>query len=733
MRSLPKSLRWCLRLLASLAVLYLVAGNVLLNTALGPRLVNQRPAGFRMHWSWGVTLWPGWIYLRQPAMQGHARWQAWAVQGESAYGRIALWPLLRRRLVFAGVHASDVRVQVARAASERVPPPWRADAWTVDFRAVRTGSLRQVRWHGLTFEGAASAEFGFSHQLRGGPTRIHPSRVQVSHGTLAYRDQTLLKTLRLDLQGEVASFRHDQPPGVRKLELTQARLRLDATTPALAPTAQGGPRSWLGGEARQASGTLHADFALDRGTVGDGAIVRWQVPLAIRDPQGQLHEVPAQLDLRAVPGALQLTAKAESTPDDATRHAEAELRYASRHVLDVAPAELLRRIDGRIRTHWHFASLGWLGPWLARDWLHLQGEGELDSDLRIAHGVLQPGSEVDLPAVQLQASVFDNRFAGRAHAHLSVDDRAEDPLALTVTADRYTLAAASHPDAVYLHGDDLSIALRSTAQLLQVAGQAHGRLQFHDAQIPDLRAYNRYLPGSSVQVLGGSGHSSADLRIGQGGKVLAGTLQLQGHGIALALGVSRLHTDLDLRATLDHAEATAPRHYTLSSFDVGLSHVRLDDADDGDWWAKARLSHGELDWREPFQLRGDVQLAMKNASVLLSLFAKRHAFPAWIAHIVDDGRMEAAGQLAVGKRKDGRARFVLDDVQAHNQRIDLKARLRILDGKPDGALYTRWGILGLGVALKDGRRDFHLVGASKWYDAQPPLLGGRAPPTTPTP
>lgn len=721
-------------MLVACYVLYLVGGNVVLNTSIGPKVVNQRPQGFQMRWSWGVTAFPGWVYLRAPALGGHARWKQWSLASGAAYGRIELWPLLQRQLVFTGVHASDVTVTVRRAASNRQPPPWSPKAWTVAFRAIHTNSLRHVRWRELTFDGRAEAQVGFSHQLHGGPTEVFPSHVEVSDGQLSVDGSTVLKTMTLELRGAIAPFRHAQPPGIGKLALLQAKLALDATTPALSPKAPGGPPHWLGGSPASAvlDGHLHADLALDGGTVQDGGVLRWDVPLAIAGPHG-VQPVPAHLQLRARPDGLQLQARVQSVPGDPTRRARLDLHYASRRVLDVPTAAWFQRVDGTVSLNWHFASLGWLGPLLAHDWLRLEGDGEVDAELRLAHGVLLPGSRAELPAANLRARVFDNEFAGQAHAAATVSANANDPVRLAISADHYTLAAADHPDAVYLHGDDLAIDLRSTAALVRFAQEAHGRLRFDDARIPDLRVYNRYLPGDSVRILGGRGSSSADLTLGKGGAVSAGTLHLRGQGLALALGVSRLRTDLVMDAQLEHLRATAPRQFALSSFNVALAHVRLDDADDADWWARAKLTQGTLDWHEPFQLHGDVQLAMKNASVLLALFAKRHVFPAWIAHIVDDGRLEAAGQLAVGKRGDGGQQFVLDDVKAHNQRVELKARLRILDGKPNGALYARWGLLGLGVALHGGERDFHLVGASRWYPEQPSLLDGKAPPTSSSP
>lgn len=727
MRSLSPRWRRVLRVLAACYLLYLVAANVLVNSALGPHLVNRRPEGFRMSWSWGATAWPGWIYLREPAMQGHARWTSWSIRGSWASGRIELLPLLHRRLVFATIHAGDVRVAMRRADSDRKPPPWSASAWTLVFHEVHTSTLREVHWHALDFEGDADADVGFSHQLRGGATQVFSSRLRTDGGHLSLGGQPLLEGLHVDLRGRIDPFLHDKPAGSGKLRLLHAHLALDAATPGLQPAATATPEAWLQDRAQAgAGGRLHVDLAMDDGVVQQGGALQWDVPLTVVEQDSTTRTVPMHARLEAAEDSLHLRLHASSPPGDPPRHAEVDLHYASRRLLDVPWRERLRRVDGRLQLHWHFASLDWLGPLIAKDWLQWHGDGVIDADLHLRHGVLQPGSRAELPTVNLRVRMFDDLLAGQAHATATVGG-GDDPVTLTLAADRYTLAAAAQPDAVYLRGDDLAITLHSTAELARFAHEMHGRLRFHDARIPDLRSYNRYLPGDSVRILGGSGRSSADLTLGQGGVVVAGILHLDGQKLDLALGVKRLHTDLDMDARLEHAEKTAPRHYALSSFSLALNHVRMDDSDDRDWWAKATLLHGQLDWNEPFQLRGDARLQMKDASVLLSLFAKRHAFPAWIAHLVDVGRMVATAQLAVGRRTDGGRRFVLDDVRAHNRRVDLQARLRILDGKPEGVLYARWGILGLGVALKRDQRDFHLIDASDWYAAQPPLLSGTPP------
>ena len=59
-------LRWLWRVLLALVglyALYLVAGNLFLNTPIGPSTINRKPEKFQMHWDSGSTWWPGQVSL----------------------------------------------------------------------------------------------------------------------------------------------------------------------------------------------------------------------------------------------------------------------------------------------------------------------------------------------------------------------------------------------------------------------------------------------------------------------------------------------------------------------------------------------------------------------------------------------------------------------------------------------------------------------------------------------
>ena len=100
--------RWAWRVLfatVGVYVLYLFAGNVFLNTSLGPWAVNRKPEKFEIHWASGSTWWPGQVSVSEVKLRGHVRRTEWSLQAEQAKGQISLLPLFRKE--FRMPHVAD--------------------------------------------------------------------------------------------------------------------------------------------------------------------------------------------------------------------------------------------------------------------------------------------------------------------------------------------------------------------------------------------------------------------------------------------------------------------------------------------------------------------------------------------------------------------------------------------------------------------------------------------------
>ena len=709
---------WLLRAgigLAACYLLYLLAANAFLNTAIGASTINRKPERFTAQWDWAMSLYPGHIYARGLRLQGRVRTIEWHASGSSAHGRIKLLPLLRRQLRFGTIHGGEVAVDI-ETDRPPVPPTPRTGAarkrkpWELVFDDIRSSEVRHLRLGDWRVDGEGKASFSLYKRIAGGPMEIMPSTFRMRGATLRQGDKLWADRARLDLDLAIARHVPAQVPGMRKLGLADARLVLAGDGPALKLEEQADGRLQLRRAGR--GGRLSADIGLRRGALTPGSRLHARLPLILdgaRTAQ-QDYAVDVRLDVRQDATALRVRVPSQGGSGN---RIDAQLTVPGRELRPRDPAALLARAEGRIDLQWRFGSLAWLNPLLSEGrWLRLDGAADIRADLVIRDGRVVDGSTASIPRAELEADVQDNVIAGIASAQAKVEGgRASVDLA----ASRFSMAAHDARARPFVRGDDLRLRLDSTSELARFRQRMQARLQFRQAQIPDLRAYNRYLPPGSLALLGGSGRLDGDLSLDAHGKPQRAKLRLAGNRAAMKVGVSRITGDLVLDSALHRTSAT---DYAIDALDLRLAQVRLASApEDGPWWANLSLAGGRFGWEAPLRLDGDARLRMKDVSILLALFAERSAFPKWVGRLIDEGEVQATSRVRV----DGRS-VVLDRLHASNERIELKARLRLAGDQPQGDLYARWGILGLGVALQGGKRDLRVVGAKRWYESRPPLL-----------
>jgi len=714
-------LRRSLWVFGALYVVYLIVGNIALNTAPLLRSLNRRPEAFQVQWSHAETWWPGYLRTSHLRMRGQAREWLWTAEGESASGRFLWWPLLHREFRFKTVDVSEVSISVQSAKNDLKPLPWNSDAWWITAERIETSTLRRLQWNDLLVTGDMFGAVGFTHQLRGGITRVLASDIRSRRAVVDYGPHWRSQDVDFDLHFSSDAFTHDQPPGWQKLERANLHLTYEGSTPALnlgiAPAEKNATKT------PPNDGHLSADITLDHGVLADGGKLHWQGAVATTDARGVARRAAgsASLTVKSNEVEAQLSVPPSHQADDpwAGDYFSSDMLFASRRVLPFrSSSETLKLLSGSVAAHWHFASLSWLKPLASKKpWLQWDGAGEIDTALRIDHGRLLPGSRLDVPRLDLAAMLLGNRFSGVANAKGSVVTTPNGAISMMdMSVRKFSLAPVSSPSRPYLRGETMQLDLQSSDDLSKFRDTALAHLQFANADVPDLQAYNHYLPGKSLYFISGHGSMSSDLHIDGEGDVSAGRMQMRTRGAQIALGASRLTGNLNMDTQLSVAKRSG-HTFDLRNFSLSMDGVQMDGADDPSWWTTITLERGRLDWDRPMHLDGQASMRMKNLSVLLALFAKRNAFPAWIGHIVDDGEAQVTSTVQAGGGE-----FVMDDLRASNKRVDLLARLRIADGKPNGSVYARWGVLSVGVALDNGQRQFHLIRAAKWYQQQPPLL-----------
>ncbi|UYB51933.1 hypothetical protein OCJ37_18485 [Xanthomonas sp. AM6] len=722
-RRLPRPWRLLLRALLVAYLLYLLLGNVFLNTPLFDMATNRRPEKFRMQTGPALTVLPGFVTAWNVRMRGHVQRTVWVLRADRASARIALLPLLHREVRLPWLEAVNVVGELDRVADTIPPPPQSDQGWTLRFDAIHSGTLRRARFGELAIEGKGHGTVGFLKQLRGGPSELFPSQIVFDDASVRYGKRQIADQAHVDARFSFPRHYRAQAPGRQKLGITDLALQLHGRSVALRIDTAGG-QTRLSTE--PGLGHVEASLRMRRGELQPGSKLNWRVPLHAgvgatdRGVLALLLDVDRDVRLRArLPGQV-----------DPRSMIDADLRIAGRSIPFADPAALLPRLSGTLQGRWHFESLNWISDLLVRKpWFRLAGGGDVSADLRLADGALQPGSRLDVPDVQAVADVMRVRIRGQAQAVGRIVGSAARPRTqMNVRMHTFALTPVGEPKAVFVQGENLRLDLDGDGTLATLHDSLQARLRFDDARVPDLRAYNRYLPASQVRVLGGSGSLSGDLRLDAAGQVGAGNVRLQGRQAQLQAAGLALVGDLDLDAQLRRAQLHDKR-FDLSGSTLRLQGVRYGDAPkQRDWWATLRVPRGRIAAEPARQADAQLQIQMRDAGPVLAVFAQRSDAPAWLLKLADAGQLDASGQLRW--RKDA---LWLDRLSAENRRVSLRARLRVGDAGTQGDLYARWGVLGVGVALRGEQRQWHLLNAREWYEQQPAWLPDSAAPASSAP
>lgn len=715
--------RWTLRAALGLAAAYaayLVLGNVLLNTSLARDLANRQPEKYVAGWSRAWTYFPGQVQVRDLRIAGHLRHTVWSAQADVASGRLALLPLLRKELEFPQAEATGVSGGASVVDVAREPPEPRPGGWTMRFDRVVAHDVRHAYLNDLVLVGKGHGTAGLVKTLRGGAMEVLPSALRFEQAVLWRDGARLAWNATVDGGFSIAKHLRREAPGIRKLALTDFDLTVDATTAGLSVAVQPGARPVLG--ALEEPGRLTGQLAWRHGELQPGG--RLELELPVRDDlNGRIASTSANLRFSVDADGLRLVGDLAPSPNAQLR-VQADLYARGRTIPLERPASLLQRTSGSIESQWQFSSLAWLAAFLPGTGLvAFDGAGTLLANLRFTDGNLDAGSTLEVPHVAATVRALGNRFDGDAHARVTFESAGAAQLRphLQATMDEFRVAPAEAPGKPYVHGKDLRIdATTEGAQgdLGHLDERIAGRLVFKDAIVPDLRAYNRYLPQTSLQFTSGSGRASGDLRFDRADRVATGDLQVSGRDVGLSFAGLALQGDMLVDSRLRRVDRDA-HSFDVDGSRIALRNVRVVEADApqaGDWWADIALDRARLDWDKPMSLDGNLRARMKDVSLLLDVYAQRKDLPKWVGRLVDEGETTATGRVRWRAKT-----LLLEPFTAHNDRFDVAARLRLRDKQATGELLARWGKFELGVDLQDGQRDYRMVKARQWFESQPSL------------
>ncbi len=526
---------------------------------------------------------------------------------------------------------------------------------------------------------------------------------------------------QLRVEASIARHQPDQVRGLAVLQLTDALIALHGDTAALDVTRNAQGRHAVATRAGQ--GRADGELRWIRGALQPGSQLHWRAPLhdSTRTPATLLGELTAQLQ---VDQNMRVQVSMPE-PADAGLTLDADLRVQGRQLPLHSMRSLWPRTSGHARLHWQLSSLSWIAALFPDvDWLTLEGDGLVDADLRIDRGQLAAGSRLQVPHVQAQVGVMGHTITGRASADVRVDadDNGQLLPALALKMQQFSIAHSDAPTRPFVQGSDLRLDLRTRADARNVSSlrdDTRAHLVFANARVPDLRAYNGYLPQQQLRFDGGNGVLSGDLQIEPGGRIGKGGLRIGARAARLQFAGVALRGDVDADLRLQRGDLRA-EHFSLDASSIQLRNVGFTGPDgrrrDG-WWARIVLDDTRMQWRQPVGVDGRVRIQARDLAFLMALYTRDRSIPNWMLQLVD------AGQAQVTARVHWQGETVIvDRLQARNERFQVDARLRLQGHQRSGSLLARSGLLSAAMGLRGDAPEWHLLHAQEWYRAQPDLL-----------
>ncbi|QTP54283.1 hypothetical protein HNO51_06030 [Billgrantia sulfidoxydans] len=245
---------------------------------------------------------------------------------------------------------------------------------------------------------------------------------------------------------------------------------------------------------------------------------------------------------------------------------DADLELAPLALKDHAGSQAARFISGSLDLAGRSDAYDLFNPYLADlGWLQIGGHGVLEVELTVVNGEVQPGSRLRLDSPRLSVQLDERRWLeggtryrvdGSGTVEVNVEEHARLALALgAITMRDATPGAASRP--ALLNGEGFRLTLETAGLHLHAPPDElqHAELRWHDAEAPDIAAFDHYLPPPvPLELKGGSARLQGGLAYDA--ERLSGSFDLSGDRIALRLGEQPLRGRLDLHLPIAELDVT---------------------------------------------------------------------------------------------------------------------------------------------------------------------------------
>jgi translocation and assembly module TamB len=425
---------------------------------------------------------------------------------------------------------------------------------------------------------------------------------------------------------------------------------------------------------------------------------------------------PWSLSFTIDQGALGVAVPEGETAERSPRRLSARFREQGlKAVLASADADL----DSRLEV----SDLGWVNLLFKNPFgLAISGSGAIDSDLRVRGGWLSKGTRLSAQPEGLGIRVLDYSAQGRGRVSLEVLKGGERP-DIRVDADLHgaRLKRLGEESAI-VQDVKLEVSAVATSIGLDRGGSVAGLdLRIPSARVKDMSVYNQYLPAKvPLELLSGEADLTADVHLEP--ESAGGFVRMKTEGLRSRLDEQevsgRLTLDIQLRGGVPAAMDfdISGSSLLLDGFQVSGEQKRFDAAG---WQARFDLSKARAVWKKPARLDLEAEIEMVDSRPIVAMFANQRGKEGWLDKILTVGNVKGHGDMQID---NGRA--LVPYAMVGSDKIDVGFKGLAVPGRREGVFYARFRKLDGILKVKDGERNFDLLGAKRTFDAYAP---GEAP------
>lgn len=408
-----------------------------------------------------------------------------------------------------------------------------------------------------------------------------------------------------------------------------------------------------------------------------------------------------------------------SIPVPDSGNGESGFRHLSGVFKDKGFRNLLSSADADLAADFSVSDLGWVNLLFKNPFdLAISGSGEIAADLKVRGGSIAEETALTVQPKELQIQVLDYVAQGEGTVTLAVQKGGARPdMRLDARLDDAGLKRRGEKDAV-VQKVTLELSALATNVGLDGGGDVAAlELRIPSARVKDMSVYNQYLPKDSpLKLLGGEADLTADVHLEP--KSAGGFVKLKTSGLKTRLDEQEVAGELTLDIKLNDG-VPSDMDFDISGSSLLLDRVKVAGGqksfDGTDWSARFDLNKAHVVWKKPIRLDVKAGVQMKDSRPIVAMFANQRGKEGWLNKVLTVTDIRGKAELKIA-----RERALVPFALVGSDKIDVGAKGLVDATGREGIFYARFRKLQGIVKVKDGEKNFDILGARKTFDAYAP-------------